>query len=495
MIRPDANAALTFTRQQELKSDWESRIHPDYMTRLARNSVHALRATNWKIVSTEFGYAETLLPLNHETTNQHGTHQAAIIALSADYTGGMALTTVLTGIPLAGIHPCHPETSASLWLVGLKMRYLKPSTGHLYGKCRVPSDLISKIRQRYERGKRCLVTLEINFFSNGEQVASGEGRYFLQSTRSLQEAGEGGLSTHAAQKLKASARMIAGIRARLSREYRSATYANPESRTTDSLQRGDGRRHRVDPPNVCFDDLAAGPHGRLLAQELSKKLPQLGQFVRARTESVDQVIRCHGDLEQLVLVGAGLDMRPYRLRLEPGIRIFELDLPEMLSERDRVVESGRLHGANRYCIPADFTRQNIGEQLLKNGFVPSAKTIAVYEGCSMYFDEQDNQSILSSLREVLGHPESIVWCDFVDQAVLDRSSAYPEANAFFSAMERLGEEFVFGVRDPTAWLSNMGFSNVRTETAQEHLKRQGGRAESSLFQLYHLCYMTPGSRP
>lgn len=63
-----------------------------------------------------------MLPLNKETTNQHGTHQAALVSLSADYTGGLALATLLRGVPLGGIHRCRNEESARISNVSLKER-------------------------------------------------------------------------------------------------------------------------------------------------------------------------------------------------------------------------------------------------------------------------------------------------------------------------------------------------------------------------------------
>ena len=108
------------------EEDYRTRCNPELMTKLLRQAVPVLEATQWAITKVEHGVCESVLPLNHATTNQHGTHQAALISLSADYTGGMALTTLLRGVPLAGIHSCKAEDSASLWLISMDVKYLKP---------------------------------------------------------------------------------------------------------------------------------------------------------------------------------------------------------------------------------------------------------------------------------------------------------------------------------------------------------------------------------
>ncbi|MEM8733663.1 MAG: methyltransferase, partial [Planctomycetota bacterium] len=118
-----------------LISNWSDHyarhVNPELMTQLLRTAVPVLDEMKWRVTEVEEGFAASVLPLAKESTNQHGTHQAALIALSADYTGGLALATLLTGVPLAGIHKCTEEDSASLWLADMSVRFRAPSTGHL----------------------------------------------------------------------------------------------------------------------------------------------------------------------------------------------------------------------------------------------------------------------------------------------------------------------------------------------------------------------------
>ena len=155
------------------------------MTSLLRASVPVLEQSDWKVTKVEDGLCETLLPLNKATTNQHGTHQAALVSLSADYTGGLALATLLRGVPFAGIHQCRDDVSASLWLAGMNVRYKSPSTGHLTGICEIDPIQAEEIRKRYFRGNRVLASLQVRFYANGELVAEAEMKYFAQPTIQL----------------------------------------------------------------------------------------------------------------------------------------------------------------------------------------------------------------------------------------------------------------------------------------------------------------------
>ena len=70
--------------------DKEKRFNLEKLNASFRESVPILNFLDWKITSIERGYTETVLPLNVQSSNQHITHQAALMLLSADYNGGLA---------------------------------------------------------------------------------------------------------------------------------------------------------------------------------------------------------------------------------------------------------------------------------------------------------------------------------------------------------------------------------------------------------------------
>jgi methyltransferase (TIGR00027 family) len=443
----------------DFQADYRDRINPSLINSLAHQAVPVLQYSGWNLTTIEYGFCESELPLQPSTTNQHGTHQAALISLSADYTGGMALTTVLTGVPLAGIHPPDKDRSASLWLASMNVRYLNPSTGHLLGKCRISDELIQKIRRRYMAGKKILVNLVVEFESNGQRVAEAEMKYFCQSTKSLLESSKKQrLSSLANQKLKSSARMIAGVRAT-----------------------GESKYIRVDCPHAAS---AAGPQGKILADKLRQALPQLPDMVLARTKHIDETILSESKVEQIVLVGAGLDMRPYRLKDHfPSVEFFELDLPEMLDERERVLVDSKLSDVNRHAVPANFLTQDLCEVLTSYPeFDRSKPTAFIYEGCSMYFTNEKNRELLTQLSSATANPDSYLWSDFVTTEAIENSSGRAEVTAFLKRMDALGESFIFGVDDPGEYLQNCGWGSTRFVSSREYLN-----AEDPIFNVYQFC--------
>jgi methyltransferase (TIGR00027 family) len=452
--------------------DLDNRINPKLISSLMRQAVPVLEHCDWRVVKVEPGMAETILPLNAQNTNQHGTHQGALISLSADYTGGMALVTLLTGVPVAGIHKSDPK-SASLWLASMELKFIRPSTGHLIGRCQISEKDIEKIQSRYFAGKRVLIPLDCTFESNGEKIAEAKMKYFVQPTEQLLQ--NNTTSTLFQQKLKASARMIAGVRASEHMVFPSTT-GDP----------ADARKIRIDYPMA---ELAAGPHGMLLADKLTTALPQLTNMVLARTQHADQTIRSIKDLRQIVLVGAGLDLRPFR-HFHENLVSFELDLPDMLIEREKVIKNNpSLPKLKRVPISADFLRDDV-QHCLKNNkdFDPTLPTAFIYEGCSMYFDEEINQQILGGLKSLMKHPSSVLWADFVDRQVVEEAPLTPEVGDFLQRMDDLGESFIFGSDQPDKFLQGCGFGETQFQSVLEYLGDPiKGTQDEGVYAVYYFA--------
>ncbi len=431
------------------QEDYAKRMNPSLLTRLLRHAVPVLEHVQWSVAEVRDQECHSVLPVETASTNQHGTHQAALISLAADYTGGIALATLIRGVPVIGVHPCSEGIAASMWLASMKVKYRRPSTGDLYGKCVVPDEMIKKVRQRFADGKRVLITLQVEFSdAEGQPIADAEMRYFLQardltnhaSKKETQHQGD------AAQKLKASARMVAGLRANI-------------GKSCNGFEHG-------------YDGLAAGPHGAVLAERLVSVLPQLQEVVTARTLHIDNFLHDSDEIRQVVLLGAGLDMRPFRMADRGRSLItFELDLPVMLQERRLVVSNlSKAGNEDRHMLGTDFKHAEVGGILQQCAAYDSdAPTLVIYEGCSMYLSEQENRELMLSLRAALRNPNSVVWADMVTRSVVDGTTSSAAITEFVKRMKELGESFVFGCDEPAAFWDQCGFDVGSVVTAQDYL--------------------------
>ena len=112
----------------------------------------------------------------------------------------------------------------------------------------------------------------------------------------------------------------------------------------------------------------------------------LRAWVVARTVFLDELLAsaCREGHRQVVLVGAGLDVRPFRLPWPPGVRWFELDTADVLDHKDLVLaEQAAVAGCERIPVRCDL-RTDWPGTLLAAGFDPRQPTVWVVEGVLAY---------------------------------------------------------------------------------------------------------------
>lgn len=132
-LRPKATDAQPSNKQvsvhfpqETLARDRIDRFQIGPALELFHRAVPALRFLNWSIEEIERGFAVTRLPLNVESSNQYITQQAALMLLAADYTGGIALSTLFRDAPVIGFHPQRTHYGAYLWGAAAKIKWLLP---------------------------------------------------------------------------------------------------------------------------------------------------------------------------------------------------------------------------------------------------------------------------------------------------------------------------------------------------------------------------------
>ncbi len=186
------------------------------LTNMLRGQVPVLNYVKWAFELIEQGRTRSVLPLISSATNQHCTHQAALLFLAADYTGGIALSSLFPDWPLAGIHPIMPsEKSMSLWLAKGEIKYLRPSVGRLVISASVDPERHARIRNRCALGKTVLETVIVRFHNGAVDVAEANMTYFGRSSDRLRCDGAASpdkVNILYEHKLISSAELIAGVR-------------------------------------------------------------------------------------------------------------------------------------------------------------------------------------------------------------------------------------------------------------------------------------------
>ena len=107
----------------------------------------------------------------------------------------------------------------------------------------------------------------------------------------------------------------------------------------------------------------------------------------------------------------------------------------------------------------------------------------IFEGCSMYFSESENQNIFRSFLKLMDNPLSCVWADFVNTSVVTGRTNNLRIKGFLEGMDALGEAFIFGTDDPPHWFEALGYSLVDTISAGEYLNKNDAVLNSYSFSV------------
>ncbi|GAB7046668.1 class I SAM-dependent methyltransferase [Catenuloplanes indicus] len=103
-------------------------------------------------------------------------------------------------------------------------------------------------------------------------------------------------------------------------------------------------------------------------------------------------------IRQYVLLGAGLDTRPYRLVAPAGCRAWELDLPANIAvkrRRVRTLPAGLTAGTT--LVPIDFAAEDLMTTLEAAGLASGQPTMFVWEAVTQYLTEDAVRRTLTAL--------------------------------------------------------------------------------------------------
>ena len=175
-------------------------------------------------------------------------------------------------------------------------------------------------------------------------------------------------------------------------------------------------------------------------------------FLPVRTRFIDDAILAAvaGGVRQVVLLGAGLDTRAYRLDVPPELRWFEVDRPEVFAAKDRVLGSV-VPRCRRLAVPMEMSA-GWSASLTTAGLDATVGTAWVAEGLLFYLREADVATVLREAAGVSG-PRSL----FVADVMSARGLRQPAMEPYRRYCEASGLPPPFGHDDPAALLIANGW--------------------------------------
>ncbi|CAM6103589.1 unnamed protein product [Calypogeia fissa] len=220
--------------------------------------------------------------------------------------------------------------------------------------------------------------------------------------------------------------------------------------------------------HVIHDPLAEVLAGKTFMRNIREKLMKdranksrelAGVMLAVRTlwfdSLLDSAIRRFPSRPQVVLLGAGMDTRVYRLKSLEGCSVFEVDFAKILDLKDAILDvvekAGRvlpsLHAKQVERVAADVSQKDWFQRLEQSGFNPRLYTVWILEGLLYYLQDEQAKSLLEVISSNC-KKDSVLLADFMNE-----SSTHLGKD--------LKTKFYFHSDWPEELLPHLGYSTVK----------------------------------
>lgn len=158
---------------------------------------------------------------------------------------------------------------------------------------------------------------------------------------------------------------------------------------------------------------------------------------------------------QVVLLGAGMDTRAYRLCCLREIDVFEVDFHDLLEVKTALIQAAaKIQDNEKHLlvkakslsrVPADIREENWLEKLQISGYMPERNTVWVLEGILYYLSDSHAMQVLKIIADKCATTHTVLLADFMNKPTTTLSNS----------------TFQFYSDWPDHLLPSLGFSSVK----------------------------------
>ena len=204
-----------------------------------------------------------------------------------------------------------------------------------------------------------------------------------------------------------------------------------------------------------------------------------------RTRAIDDAViaAVSRGVRQLVLLGAGLDARPWRLEALRDVTVFEVDHPIMQAYKRPRVEALPPRAREVRFVASDFERDDVSAHLAAAGHDATLESVFVWEAVTMYLSREAIDRTLTGVAARCAPASTLLITYFLP---VDRSGL--DARVLQALLERVGEPVTTELlpADIARVLFEHGFDVTADEGDPEWSQRYLGRPQPwTLERLVH----------
>lgn len=176
-------------------------------------------------------------------------------------------------------------------------------------------------------------------------------------------------------------------------------------------------------------------------------------------------------IQAVVILGAGLDTRAYRLAALRTIPVFEVDLPENIEYKR--VKLQELYGSvptHVTLVPVDFESQELASVLVSHGYRIEHKSFFIWEAVTQYLTEEGVRKTFSFLAQAKS--ESRLVFTYIRKDFMDGTACYG-LETLYQVYRVNGQLWCFGLepKQVAAFLEEYAWKELEQVGSQEYSLR------------------------
>jgi methyltransferase (TIGR00027 family) len=215
-----------------------------------------------------------------------------------------------------------------------------------------------------------------------------------------------------------------------------------------------------------------GPARRLMIRGSEFTGPGLWVNMACRKRFIDDKLKeALDDIDAVVILGAGLDTRAYRLTRQVRMPVFEVDLPVNIAMKAKTVR--RVLGQpplSVRLVALDFESDDLLTSLAEHGYRTDYRAFFICEGVTQYLTEDGVRRTLEGLRAAA--PGSRLVFTYVRRDFIDGSNRYGSRTLYRNTRQR-HQLWRFGLEpdEVAGFIADYGWRLVEQAGPDEFVQR------------------------
>ncbi len=203
------------------------------------------------------------------------------------------------------------------------------------------------------------------------------------------------------------------------------------------------------------------PLRRLTISAGERGVPGSWALIACRKRFIDdKLAEALPDIDAVVILGAGMDTRGYRLARTSDVPVFEVDLPTNIARKTAAVD--RAIGAvpsSVHLVPVDFEQDDLIASLSQRGYRGGARTFFIVEGVTQYLTDEAVAAMFGTLGSAPSGSRLVFT--YVPKAFIDGREMYG-AELLYKRFRQRQQVWKFGLEpdDVAAFVAGYGWSLV-----------------------------------